>query len=341
MLRRRCRVAAVKKRVLVTGASGLIGHHLVMHLLDQGFTVIGLARSYPLASLSPAPSYYDHPDFVPVPGDIRDSAILNALFARYRPTHLVHLAAQPIVGTALSSAEDTFDINIRGTWCVLEAARDYGALSSVVVASSDKAYGAHEELPYREDHALRACYPYDVSKKITEELALSYFHSYGLPVTITRCGNVFGAGDLNMSRIIPGTILSCLRGEDIIVRSTGEHQRCYVYGEDVAEAYRAILDADAHEVAGQAFNIGNADAVSVLDLVAMIRDVMGADEVGVIVQGQAPGEIVHQSLDCEKIQRTLGWSARTPLRRALEQTVAWYRSHQKALEALCNEAGPA
>lgn len=302
-------------RILVTGGSGLIGTHLRKLLLAQGATVISLARSYPVESSGG----------LEIEGDIRDPAQLEEIFARHEPTHLVHLAAQPIVGNALADAESTFDINIRGTWLVLEAARKYGKLQSIVIASSDKAYGQHSVQPYREDFELKAQYPYDISKQASEQLALSYYHTHGLPISITRCGNAFGAYDLNLSRIVPGTIVSCLKNEDIIIRSSGQLKRCYVYAADIADAYLKLLTAPQDKVAGQAFNIGNPDAVFVLDMVEHIQAAIPESTSKVVIQNKAFGEIEQQSLDCSKIASALGWQPNTTLQEALRETIAWYR----------------
>ncbi|MCK0536381.1 NAD-dependent epimerase/dehydratase family protein [Alcanivorax quisquiliarum] len=312
--------------VLVTGGSGLIGTHLIKSLISEGSIVISLARSYPLQTLGIVPEYPGA--CFQIEGDIRNQALLEEIFANHQPTHLVHLAAQPIVGSALENAEPTFDINIRGTWLLLEAARKYGKLRSIVIASSDKAYGQQNTLPYRENFELKAKYPYDVSKQATEQLAMSYYHTHGLPISITRCGNTFGAYDLNFSRIVPGTILSCLKNEDIIIRSSGRLQRCYVYAEDVADAYLRLLTAPQERVAGQAFNVGNPTATSVIDIVKNIQQTIPESQSRIVIQNQVFGEIEHQSLDSSKIASILGWQPRSPLYQALEKTVAWYRSYR-------------
>lgn len=302
-------------RILVTGGSGLIGTHLRKRLLAQGTTVISLARSYPFEPLGD----------IQVEGDIRDPALLEEIFASYKPTQMVHLAAQPIVSNALTDAESTFDINIRGTWLVLEAARKYGKLRSIIIASSDKAYGQHSIQPYREDFELKAQYPYDISKQAGEQLALSYYHTHGLPIVITRCGNAFGEYDLNLSRIVPGTIVSCLKNEDIIIRSSGQLRRCYVYAADIADAYLRLLTAPKGKVSGEAFNIGNPDAVSVIDMVNFIQNTIPDSQSKIVIQNNVFGEIEQQSLDCRKIADLLGWRPTTPLQKALRDTINWYR----------------
>lgn len=305
------------RKVLITGGSGLIGTHLSKRLLAEGADVISLARNHPFQA---------HGE-IQIEGDIRDTGLLEEVFTRHKPTDLVHLAAQPIVGNALADTESTFDINIRGTWLLLEAARRYGKLRSIIVASSDKAYGQHQKQPYQEDFELKAQYPYDLSKQATEQLALSYFHTHALPVTITRCGNTFGAYDLNFSRIIPGTIASCLENQDIIVRSSGLLQRCYIYATDVADAYLQLLTAPQNKVHGQAFNIGNPTAISVLDMVKFIQSAIPESRARVIIKNQNFGEITYQSLDCRKIAKVLGWEPKTPLHQALVETISWYQEH--------------
>lgn len=304
--------------VFITGGSGLIGSHLCRLLLRQGARVVSLARKHPFQEALNG--------CVKIDGDIRDRSTLESIFSRYQPSHMVHLAAQPIVGNALSDADSTFDINIKGTWLLLEAARKYNKLRSIVVASSDKAYGQHGEQPYREDFVLNARFPYDISKKATEELSLSYYHTYNLPISITRCGNTFGAYDLNFSRIVPGTIRSCLNDENIIIRSSGELRRCYVYAEDVADAYLKLLIADQDKVIGEAFNIGNSTAISVLEMVKKIKDLIPESRSSLIIENKNFGEIEHQSLDCNKISSLLDWKPSTTLEKALKETINWYQA---------------
>lgn len=319
--------------VLVTGSSGLIGTSVVEHLLTQGCRVVGLAKSFPLRNFGI--SQFSDGRYVSVGGDITDGELLASIFRQHKPTHLIHLAAQAIVGNASRSAESTFDTNIRGTWRLLEAARHYGQLQGVVVASSDKAYGEHTVLPYREDYELKAIYPYDISKKITEDLALSYFHAYGLPIAITRCGNVFGPFDLNPSRIVPGTIRSCLRHEPVVLRSSGHDQRCYVHAADVARAYYSVMMALPGIAAGEVFNIGNDRPVSVIDMARSICRKMNCSAQDIVIENSARNEIASQTLDCTRIKALLGWEEEFSLDDALDETIAWYRSvHQQFPNAL-------
>lgn len=325
--------------VLVTGASGLIGSNMVDGLLAHGYSVVGLARRFPLAEAGLA--QFAHPAYTPVSGDVGDSGLLDALLARHRPRYLVHLAGQAIIGLASRSAQSTFEVNVRGAWCVLEAARRYGGLDAILVASSERAYGEQEVLPFREELELRALNPYDVSKRIIEEIAASYFHISGLPITVTRCANVFGPCDLNLSRIVPGTILSCLRGEDVMLRSRGLHQRCYVYVRDVVDACLALMTAPAAVTAGQAFNIGNDRPLSALDMASRICRVMGRDTAGIrIGDDHEPGMPV-RALDCRKIRTALGWGERYSLDAALEETVAWYTAVSRRYPAVLPGRGMA
>lgn len=310
--------------VFVTGASGLIGSSVVEHLLAQGCRVVGLAKEFPLGKVGL--KQFSDPAYIPVIGDICDRGLLEEILMQHRPTHVIHLAAQAIVGTASRATEATFETNIRGSWCLLEAARQYGGLQGIVIASSDKAYGESTVLPYREDLALNAVYPYDLSKKITEEIAMSYFHTHGMPVAITRCGNVFGPHDLNLSRIVPGAIMSCLKNEPVVLRSSGLNQRCYVYARDVARAYFSIMMASSGVAAGQAFNIGNDRPVSVIDMATTITRKMQKGNLDVVVEDRAKHEISSQTLDCSKIKALLCWEEEYTLDDALDETIAWYES---------------
>jgi CDP-glucose 4,6-dehydratase len=310
--------------VFVTGASGFIGANLVERLLANGQHVVGLSRHFPLQQLG-LPQFSDQA-YQMVRGDIGDKALLCRLFQTHKPTHLVHLAAQAIVGKANSSVASTFETNIRGFWCLLEAAREYGCLERIVIASSDKAYGQHDILPYQEQFSLDAVNPYDVSKKVAEELAMSYFHTWGLPVVITRCGNTFGPCDLNASRIVPGTIRSYLAGEPVVIRSDGKSERCYVYISDVIDAYMSLIFDNQEGLLGEAFNIGHDRCMSVLDFMGRIGAAVSDTPVPVHIERSARHEIDRQSLDCRKIESLLGWKPKTSLDVALQKTVDWYRS---------------
>jgi CDP-glucose 4,6-dehydratase len=240
-----------------------------------------------------------------------------------------HLGAQTLVGTALRSPLLTFEANIRGTYHLLEACRRMQPLvRRVVVASSDKAYGEARELPYTEETPLLGRHPYDVSKSCTDLLAVAYASTYDLPVTIARCGNVYGGGDLNWSRIVPGTIRSLLRGERPLLRSDGSMTRDYIFVEDAVDAYLKLAEAlDDPSVAGQAFNFAHGSPMSVLEIVDAIRTVMGATDLQPEILDTARSEIPHQHLDSSKARRQLGWEPGWQLHEGLGRTVEWYRSY--------------
>lgn len=315
---------------LITGSSGLIGTNLVELLLENSYFVVGVAKKFPLKELE-LPQF-KHENYIIIEGDICDSEFINQLFTKYDPNYIIHLAAQAIVAQANSAAQDTFDVNIRGTWILMEAAKRLKSLRKIIVASSDKAYGTHHKLPYQEDYELNAINPYDISKKITEEIALSYFHNYQLPVTITRCGNVFGAYDLNWSRIVPGTILSCLNNEKIVLRTSGQQRRCYVYVKDVSEAYVKILNALTEEVAGEVFNVGNDKSISTLEVVEMVCDELEIEmNKNIIIENNSKYELESQSLSSSKIKNILGWREKYSIQKAMSETVNWYRGNYSRL----------
>jgi CDP-glucose 4,6-dehydratase len=240
-----------------------------------------------------------------------------------------HLAAQTIVGTAARSTLSTFETNVRGTWTLLEACRELGPLvKRIVVASSDKAYGSHDKLPYREDAPLQGRFPYDVSKSCADLISLSYAATYGLPIAITRCGNLFGGGDWNMSRIVPGTIRSLLRGERPVVRSTGKLVRDYFYVEDAVLGYLLLAEKmEELKLAGQAFNFGTGHPLSVLGMVAAITKSLGRDDLEPEILGRNDGEIPAQYLDATKAREVLAWKPAFTLEDGLSRTIAWYREN--------------
>jgi CDP-glucose 4,6-dehydratase len=314
------------RRVLVTGCTGLVGAWVVRALLDRGAHVVGLVRDGVAGSELHRGGLAPRIDVVR--GAVESEPLLRRVLAEYEIQTVLHLAAQTIVGTANRSPLSTFESNIQGTWCVLEAARVCGHGPQVVVASSDKAYGAQERLPYTEDAPLLARHPYDVSKACADLLALSYYHTYGLPVCVTRCGNFYGGGDLNWNRIVPGTVRSVLRGERPVLRSDGSNVRDYFYVKDGAAAYLHVAECMAADpgVVGQAFNFSTESQVTVLEMVRLILRLMGSG-LEPDVRAEARHEIPHQYLSAEKARHLLDWRPRYGLEEALRETIAWYREY--------------
>jgi CDP-glucose 4,6-dehydratase len=261
-----------------------------------------------------------------VRGDIVDPNLVERILGEYEVEVVFHLAAQTIVGIANRNPVSTFSTNIEGTWNLLEACRRSPKVLSIVVASSDKAYGGQEHLPYDETMPLQGRHPYDVSKSCADLIAQTYAASYNLPVAITRCGNFYGGGDLNWNRVVPGTIRSVLRGERPIVRSDGNFVRDYFYIEDGAAAYMLLAERLASYAAlrGQAFNFSNESQVSVLEMVELILRKMNSS-LRPEVLNQASNEIRHQYLSAERARTTLSWQPQFTLESGLDRTLAWYR----------------
>ena len=320
----------IDRPVLVTGATGLVGGWLVARLLAAGATVTCLVRDEVPASALVQSG--DAQRVSVVRGDVRDQEVLERVLGEYEVDTVFHLAAQTAVGVANRNPVSTLDTNIRGTWAVLEASRRSPAIRSVVVASSDKAYGTAPAL-CAEDTPLQGRHPYDVSKSCADLISRSYAETYGLPVVVTRCGNFFGGGDLNWNRLVPGTIRAALRGRSPVIRSDGSPIRDYFYVEDGARAYMTAAEEMAKhpELAGDAFNFSNGQALSVL---AMTHHVLRAVGGGLEpeIQNDAPHEIQEQSLDASKAHRVLGWTAQWTLDDALARTVQWYRQHFAATD---------
>ncbi|HKI35324.1 MAG TPA: GDP-mannose 4,6-dehydratase [Gemmataceae bacterium] len=314
------------RRVFVTGCTGLVGAWTVRALLGHGAHVVGLVRDQVPGSELVRGGLIDRIDVVR--GDVADAALLERALAEYEIQTVIHLAAQTIVGIANRSPLSTFETNVRGTWCLLEAARRCGHDPDVVVASSDKAYGEQAQLPYTEGAPLQGRHPYDVSKSCADLLALTYAHTYRMPVCVTRCGNFYGGGDLNWNRIVPGTIRSVLRGRRPLIRSDGTFVRDYFYVKDGAAAYLHLAECMARrlEVHGHAFNFSTEVRVTALEMVERILRLMGS-ALAPDVRGEATNEIKRQYLSAEKAHRVLGWSPRYGLDEALAETVAWYREY--------------
>ena len=310
--------------VMVSGASGFLGGWLVRGLIEAGADIVCPVRDWVPASQLIRSGLAEKINLVR--GDITRQKLLERTIGEYEVKTVFHLAAQTIVPIANRNPVSTFESNIKGTWSLLEACRRSSTVEQVVVASSDKAYGEHEELPYHEELPLQGDYPYDVSKSCSDLISQCYFSSYGLPVAITRCGNFFGGGDLNWNRIVPGTIRSVLRGERPVIRSDGDYIRDYFYIEDGAAAYLLLAEkmAEKAELAGEAFNFSNEIQLTVLQLVEMILQVMESD-LEPDVRGNASREIRHQYLSAAKAREVLGWAPLYSMEEALALTVEWYR----------------
>ncbi|HEU5347637.1 MAG TPA: GDP-mannose 4,6-dehydratase [Ktedonobacterales bacterium] len=315
------------RRVFITGATGLVGAWLVKDLLALGAHVVALVRD-----ADPQSEFYRSGDYrrtAIVQGRLEDFWTLERAINEHEINTVFHLAAQPIVGAAFRSPLQTFEANIRGTYNLLEACRLHtGLVQRVVIASSDKAYGAQATLPYTEDMPLQGVFPYEVSKSCTDLIAQSYHRTYDLPVAIARCGNIYGGGDLNWSRIVPDAIRCGLEGRRLVIRSDGTYIRDYIYVKDVSAAYLHLaMHLDNPQVRGEAFNFSPECAVSVLDLVATIQRLIGGDQPAPDVQGVARGEIPAQYLEATKARRILGWTPRYSLDAGLQETIAWYRAY--------------
>jgi CDP-glucose 4,6-dehydratase len=313
-------------RALVTGGRGFAGSWLARALLEAGSEVTSLDRE------GDSPSALElhgiAADVNDVAGDLRDPDLLLRLLRENGIDSVFHLAAQAIVRDANASPTPTFETNVAGTWVVLEACREAG-IERVVVASSDKAYGPHDELPYTEDSALRPTYPYDVSKAAADLIARSYWHTYELPVAVTRFANLYGGGDRNFSRLIPETVTAVLDRRRPVIRSDGSPERDFLYVEDAASAYLAIADAlDTRDVGGEAFNAGSGEARSVREVVELVCE-LGPGEVEPDYRGTGnpSGEIDRQYLDSAKIRERIGWQPEVDLREGLSRTLDWYAAH--------------
>lgn len=311
------------RQVFVTGATGLLGSWMVDELLARGAEVTCLVRDWVPNSRLISGGGLDRVQTVR--GELEDYQTVLRALNEYEIDTVFHLGAQTIVGTASRSALSTFESNVKGTWTLLEACKALPSLvQRVIVASSDKAYGAHEALPYTEDTPLQGRFPYDVSKSCADLISLSYAHTYDVPVAVTRCGNLYGGGDLNFNRLIPGTIRSALRSESPIIRSDGTFVRDYFYVRDAVDAYMALAERLPEPgLTGEAFNFGTETPLSVLEIVDVLLGLMGRDLEPTILN-EATREIREQYLDCAKAKRLLGWEARHTLEDGLRETIAWY-----------------
>lgn len=318
-----------ERRVLVTGATGIVGSWLCEDLVARGAYVVAFVQDD-----DPRSRFYTDGIFKRcsvVNGDLANFAGCNRAINNHEIEVIFHLGAQTIVGAALREPLECFESNIRGTYNLLEAVRRLQPLvSATVVASSDKAYGESPVLPYTEDMPLRGTHPYDVSKSCTDLLSHTYAHTYGLNVTIARCGNIYGGGDLNWSRIVPGTIRSLLNGTRPVLRSDGSMIRDYIYVKDVVSAYVMLAEKSLeNKLAGEAFNFSPEKGYTVLEIVDEVGKAMH-QSIDPIIENRVKMEIQNQTLDSSKARKMLQWSPKWSTGDALRETVSWYRSHLEA-----------
>lgn len=313
------------RRVFVTGGTGLVGSWLVRELVDLGADVTVLVRDWDPQSELIRSGMLNRTSVVN--GTVEDYAAIERALVEHEIGTVFHLAAQTIVGAARRSPLATFETNIRGTYNILEACRrQWDHIEQVVVASSDKAYGESAELPYTEAMPAQGRFPYDVSKSCADLIARSYHETYGLPVAVARCGNIYGGGDLNWSRVVPGTIRSLHFGERPVLRSDGASTRDYVYVEDAVAAYMRLAETlDRADIRGEAFNFGPSEPRTVCDVVDALRRLMLREDLTPDIRNDAPGEIRHQCLSAEKARQKLAWQPRFSLDEGLNRSVAWYR----------------
>lgn len=312
------------KRVFITGCTGFLGSWLTKNLVDNGAEVTGLIRDVtPKSNLRLSGTINS---ISAVYGSLDNYQLIERVLNEHEIDTCFHLGAQTIVTTANRSPLSTFESNIRGTWNILEAARNCKMIERVLVASSDKAYGCHDTLPYTEDAPLKGSHPYDVSKSCADLIAQAYFKTYSVPVAVTRCGNLYGGGDLNFNRIIPGTIKSVIFNEPPIIRSDGTYTRDYVYVMDAADAYLKLAEnLGRKDVKGEAFNFSNENPINVIDLVDTIIDISGKS-LRPTVLAQTKNEIKDQYLSAKKVSNVLGWRPYHTLKDGLSETYKWYEN---------------
>lgn len=312
------------RRVLVTGATGIVGSWVVKDLLQRGAEVVAfILDANPQSEICLSGDIHR---VNAVNGNLEDFRAVERAIVGCEVDTVIHLGAQAIVSVAHRSPLPTLETNVRGTWNVLEACRLHADLvQRVIVASSDKAYGEQPTLPYTEDMPLEGRHPYEVSKSCADAIAQAYAHTYGLPVAIARCGNIYGGGDLNWTRVVPGTIRSLHRRESPLIRSDGKYVRDYLYVKDVSRAYLTLAERlDSDEVRGECFNFSPESRIMVLEIVDKIRHLMNCEDIQPAILNQAKGEIRNQYLSSAKAARVLNWTFAYTLEQGLRETIDWY-----------------
>ncbi len=311
------------KNVLITGYEGFLGSHLTRALLKYGAKISGIdiltRRKKTILSNKELSKIRI------IRGSVENFSLVSKIINENKIAFIFHLAAKSLVGDCLKSPLKGFSTNIKGTWNVLEASRKSGTIKGIVIASSDKAYGIHRELPYKEDAPLKGIHPYDVSKSCADLIAAAYYHTYATPVVVTRCGNIFGPGDFNFSRIVPDTIKSIIKNSTLTIRSDGKFTRDYIYVEDVVSGYIILAQKiQKLSLSGEAFNFSDEKPIPVLDLVKKVYRIAGKNPDYKILN-LAAYEITHQYLSSKKAKRILGWKPKCSLNEGLKKTIVWYR----------------
>lgn len=313
------------KKIFITGYEGFLGSHLTKTLVDHGAKVWGLDI---ITNREETILRNEDLDKVEITeGSVNNFPLVSRIIKENEIEFIFHLAAEALVGKCLKNPMKTFSTNIKGTWNILQASRNSDTIKAIAIASSDKAYGIQSKLPYKETSSLAGCHPYDVSKSCADLLAYTYFHTYGLPVCVTRCGNIFGPGDFNFSRIVPDTIRSAIKNKTLIIRSDGKFTRDYIYVKDVISGYLNLAKKMNNlKLFGEAFNFSNEKPISVLELVKKIYKISNRKPDYKIL-GQAKYEIKHQYLCSSKAKRILNWKPCYTLREGLKETIKWYKEY--------------
>jgi len=321
-----------KRNVLVTGGNGFIGGALSRELVGQSANVTLIVRDWPKLGALEFLGLEGKVNIVK--GSVADLEFILRILAEYDIDAVFHLAAQAIVKIANASPLSTFESNIKGTWTILEACRQFPQVKRIVVASSDKAYGDQKQLPYTEDTPLLGLSPYDASKACADILARSFYHTYKLPLAVTRCANTYGEGDLNISRVIPAVIISGLKGESPVINNNGISIRDFLYIKDAVSAYLLLAQAlDRKEIQGHPYNFGLNKPVTMLDLANLILLLVGRSDIKpkVISECKTSAEIDQQSVSFEKAKTELGWEPKWSLEQGLKETINWYKEHLREI----------
>lgn len=313
------------KKILITGYEGFLGSHLTNALLKHGARIWGLdIRTHRKQTIL---SSKELNKINIIKGSVENYSLIYKIIKKNNIEFIFHLAAQSLVGPALKDPRKTFSTNIRGTWNILESCRNSRKVKAIIIASSDKAYGIKSKLPYKEDSSLAGCHPYDVSKSCADLLSYTYFHTYGLSVCITRCGNIFGPGDFNFSRIIPDTIKSVIKNKTLLIRSNGKFTRDYIYIDDIVSGYIILAEKlQKLKLSGEAFNFSNEKPISVLELVRIIYKLVNKKQ-NYKILNQVKYEIKHQYLSSQKARRILSWEPQYTLDKGLKITIDWYKDY--------------
>ena len=317
------------KKILVTGCYGFVAQHLINELLINNNKVVGIYNVKNQLKIFKNTKYEKQNKLIIKKIDIRDKEKIKKLLKKNKFDYCYHLAAISQVLKSNKSPEETFQINIFGTINLIENFRKYQKNIKFIFSSSDKAYGESRQLPYKEHFPLNGLNPYDASKACSDIIARSYAKSFNIQICVTRFVNIYGPGDVNWQRIIPGTLNSLIKSKKPILRSNGKFKRDYLYIDDVIDGYMRLGQQMGinKTISGIAFNFGSGKPITVLNLVKIILKFFDKQSSFLVIKNKAKNEITDQYSGYELANKILKWKPKVSIEDGIKKSFDWYKNN--------------